>query len=257
MTFLGTGTSGGVPELLCGCAVCTSGDKRNRRLRSSAHLEIENEGTVTHLQLDTGPDFREQVLKNKIKKIDAILYTHSHFDHVVGLDDIRRFNAAQRMSIPVYGRDSVIGELIKKFDHCFNPVQLGGGVPLITPHIVESSFQVGNITVEPLEVMHGNLPIYGYRIGPLAYITDASFINDEVLAKLSGLDLLVLNALRFRLHPTHFNIEQAMAIVDRVKPRKAFFTHFTHDVEHKKVSRSLPQYVRLGYDGLVIRIRDD
>ncbi len=161
---------------------------------------------------------------------------------------------AQREPIPIFGRDSVLKEMILKFDHCFNPVQLGGGVPRIIPQVVSEPFMIKNILVEPLEVMHGLLPIYGYRIGSFAYITDASCISDEVQKKLAGLDVLVLNALRFKVHPTHFNIGQAMAIIDQVKPRRAFFTHLTHDLDHKKVNKLLPKHVRLGYDGLVLEI---
>ena len=243
-----------MPELLCGCRVCTSRDPHNRRTRCSAHLEIEKDEVSTHLQIDTGPDFREQVLRNGIGRIDAILYSHAHFDHTVGLDDIRRFNMTQKGAIPVYGRDSVISELVQKFSHCFNPVQLGGGVPRITPVPVKAPFQVGNVTVEPIDVVHGKIPIFGYRIGNFAYVTDASEISTESLEKMKGLDLLVLNALRFRKHPTHFNLEQALEVVERVNPRRALLVHITHDLEHKTVNQLLPEHVRLGYDGQVVEL---
>jgi len=238
--------------LLCECKVCKSRNPKNKRLRSSVHLVIENEGQKTHIQIDTGPDFKEQMMRNRIPRIDAILYTHAHADHISGLDDIRRFNSVQKSEIPVFGNQGTMDALHDKFSYCFNPVQLGGGVPRIRTILAEGSFQINNVVIEPLPVYHGNLMILGYKIGDFAYVTDASKIPDEVMATLRGCDYVVLNALRYKPHPTHFNLEQALEIAGNLPAKRIFFTHMTHDMDHDKVNKILPRHIRLAYDGLVI-----
>ena len=254
LTFLGTGTSGGVPELLCGCAVCRSTDKRNKRLRSSAFLEISDDVQTTSLIIDTTPDFRQQVLTYGVQRIDAILYTHAHYDHVGGLDDIRPFNRAQGGVIPAYGNPETIEILKRRYEYFFNAPQTGGGLPQVDFRTVEAGFRVISADILPLKVLHGKVPILGYKIGKFAYISDASFLPESTLTAIEGLDLLVLNAIRFKPHPTHFNLEQALAVIGRVKPKKAFLIHITDAFDHSKVNRSLPENVRLAYDGQVVNL---
>lgn len=256
LTFLGTGTSGGVPDLLCGCPVCLSRDPKNRRLRSSAFLEIERDGRKTFLLIDTTPDFRQQVLLRGVRRIDAILYTHGHYDHVGGLDDIRPFNRAQGGAIPAFADPGTVALLRHRYDYFFNAPQTGGGLPSIDFREVTGPFEFDGVRIAPLEVIHGIIPVLGYRIGRFAYITDASSLPPATLEAIGGLDLLVLNAIRFKPHSTHFNLEQALGIVDRVRPKKAFLIHITDAFDHAKVNRSLPRNVRLAYDGQAVDLSD-
>lgn len=248
--MLGTGTSTGVPVVGCRCAVCTSADPRDRRLRPGLKLELDG-GTVV---VDTSPDFREQSLRFGIERVDAVLYTHPHADHVFGLDDLRPFNFRQKATIPCYGSAATLERLRQIFAYVFEPGEEGGGKPRIDLVEVEAPFELLGETVVPVPVAHGSMPVLGFRIGPFAVVTDVHFIPEESFARLKGVEVLVLSALRYRPHPTHFNIDQAIAAAARVGARRTLFTHVAHDVEHAALERALPAGVEIGHDGLVVEI---
>jgi phosphoribosyl 1,2-cyclic phosphate phosphodiesterase len=248
-TFLGTGTSHGVPMIGCRCGTCTSGDHRDQRLRPSVLLEVES-GPA--LLVDTSPDLRGQALRYDVRRIDAVLFTHPHADHLLGLDEIRRYNSLQRAAIPCYGDPDTLREVRRVFAYAFEPRQQGGGVPRLELMPVTGPFDVAGTRVTPVPVLHGQLPIYGYRVGGFAYLTDCSSIPDASWSLLDGLDVLVLDALRHVPHPTHFTVAQALDVVARVRPRRALFTHIAHDLRHAETSAALPPGVELAYDGLVV-----
>lgn len=252
LTFLGTGTSMGVPMIGCTCAVCTSSDVRNQRLRTSALLNLNNQQVL----IDAGPDFRIQALKARIQQIDALLLTHSHFDHVAGLDDLRPINFRQKRAIPVYGDQQTLDAVRERFHYAFaehNSSQ-GSTRPALELNRFDGPFQLADTEIKPLKVMHGTWQITGYRIGSLGYITDASVLPAESRAQLRGLDVLVLNALRFEPHPTHFSLQEALEVVEDLKPRRAYFVHMAHDIDHGEVSAQLPNGVFLAHDGLVVDV---
>ncbi|UXP31451.1 MBL fold metallo-hydrolase [Reichenbachiella agarivorans] len=246
ITFLGTGTSQGIPVIACECAVCSSVDFKNQRLRSSILIEKDN----TTLVVDTGPDFRQQMLLNRVKQLDAVLFTHEHKDHVAGLDDIRSFNFKQKMDMPIYARPSVIDRLKEEFSYVFADTKYPG-VPTVEVHPIQNQpFTINGVDIEPVEVMHFQLPVYGFKIGSFAYITDAKTIADEEKEKLKGLDVLVLNALQIKEHISHFTLSEALALVNELKPKKAFFTHISHYLGlHQEVQKTLPPHVSLAFDG--------
>lgn len=248
--MLGSGTSTGVPVVGCRCAVCTSADPRDRRLRPGLKLELDG-GTVV---VDTSPDFREQSLRFGIERVDAVLYTHPHADHVFGLDDLRPFNFRQKATIPCYGSAATLARLRQIFAYVFEPGEEGGGKPRIDLVEVDAPFELLGETVVPVPVAHGSMPVLGFRIGPFAVVTDVHFIPEESFARLAGVEVLVLSALRYRPHPTHFNIDQAIAAAARVGARRTLFTHIAHDVGHAALERELPAGVEIGHDGLVVEI---
>jgi len=252
LTFLGTGTSMGVPVIGCDCPVCTSPDPRNKRLRTSALLEVAG----LNLLFDAGPDLRQQALAAGLRRLDAVLLTHAHADHVTGLDDLRPLNFAQRTSIPLYGTAPTLTFVRKHFDYAFAETSDGSTRPSL--ELVEigaaAAFQIGPVTIIPFDVCHGTWTITGFRIGALGYVTDASAIPPASLAYLRGLDLLVLNALRQKPHPTHFSLDQALAMIGELQPRRALLVHMTHDMEHQAVNAILPEHVRLAYDGQIVEI---
>lgn len=249
--FLGTGTSVGVPAIGCRCAVCLSSDPRNRRTRSSIAVEYDG----MRLVIDTGPDFRQQMLDAGIDHLDAVLYTHSHADHVFGFDDLRRFNYVQGTAIPIFGDKSTIDTIRCTFRYAFQPPQQPGATkPEIVPHVVTGPFHLGTIPVTPVPIYHGQLLVTGYRLGPFAYLTDCSGIPDSSMLLLKGVTVLVLSALRMTPHPTHFTIGQALETIERLAPEKAFLTHLSHEVDHAAVERSLPPSVFLAYDGLELDV---
>lgn len=250
LTFLGTGTSHGVPVIGCDCPVCSSTDPRNDRTRSSVLVEWEGR----NLLVDTATELRLQARRASLRRVDAILYTHSHADHICGLDDVRRFNDIQRTSIPCYGTRETVDNLARQFWYAFADTQLGGGKPRLELIAVDPRQPptVLGLPVVPVPVWHGRLEVLGYRFGDLGYVTDVSAIPDESLALLEGLDVLVLDALRWRPHPTHFSVDQALEVVRLLKPRRTFFTHICHDLDHAQTEASLPDDVRLAYDGLVL-----
>lgn len=248
--MLGSGTSTGVPVVGCRCAVCTSADPRDRRLRPGLKLELDG-GTIV---VDTSPDFREQSLRFGIERVDAVLYTHPHADHVFGLDDLRPFNFRQQATIPCYGSATTLERLRQIFAYVFEPGEEGGGKPRLDLVEVESPFELLGERVVPVPVAHGSMPVLGFRIGPFAVVTDVHFIPEESFARLAGVEVLVLSALRYRPHPTHFNIDQAIAAAARIGARRTLFTHIAHDIGHAALERELPAGVEIGHDGLVVEI---
>jgi phosphoribosyl 1,2-cyclic phosphate phosphodiesterase len=248
-TFLGTGTSHGVPMIGCRCPTCLSPDPRDQRLRPSIFLEFD-EGPS--LLVDTAPDLRAQALRHLMRRVDAVLFTHPHADHLLGLDEIRRFNTLQGAAIPCYGNPATIAEVRRVFAYAFEPRQQGGGVPRLELHPVTGPFEIAGTTVTPVPVLHGELPIYGYRLGTFAYLTDCSAIPDASWPLLEGVRTLVVDALRHRPHPTHFTVAQALEVVARVRPAQAWLTHIAHDLGHAETSARLPPGVELAYDGLVV-----
>lgn len=251
ITFLGTGTSQGIPVIGCDCPVCRSLDFRDKRSRTSLHIDYQGKSIV----IDTGPDFRQQMLQSGVRRVDAVLYTHEHKDHTAGLDDIRPFNFSQKMDIPIYGAKRVLLQIKKEYSYIFEKVKYPGIPGIIINEINNKPFILEGIKVMPIEVLHYRLPVLGYRFGDFTYITDASFISDEELEKAKGSKILVLNALQIENHLSHFSLKKALEMVDLIQPEKAFFTHIGHRLgNHKEVEKNLPDHVRLAYDGLKISL---
>lgn len=252
VVFLGTGTSLGVPVIGCTCAVCTSSDPRNQRMRPSIWIEINER----HIVVDTPAEFRLQALRARIPRLDALFYTHAHADHIFGIDDIRRFNQIQREVIPLYASRETLEALHRTAGYIFDLSNESWAVPKAEPHELNGPFELFGATVEPLLVWHGQMPVTAFRIGSMAYVTDCSKIPDETLERLVGLDLLILDALRYRPHPTHFSIAEAVEVIELVKPKRAFLTHLCHEVDHAAAEAELPPHIRLAYDGLEVIIDD-
>lgn len=251
VTFLGTGTSQGVPVIACNCAVCGSLDFRDKRLRSSIHVEVDDQSIV----VDTGPDFRQQMLRERITWLDAILYTHEHKDHTAGMDDVRSFNFKQRMDMPIYGRSSVIDQLQREFAYVFAEKKYPGVPRVVTQTIDNREFTVGGTAIIPIEVMHYKLPVFGFRIGDFTYITDANSISEAEKEKVYGSKIVVLNALQKEPHISHFTLAEAIALAEELGAEQTYFTHISHRLGlHKQVSTELPDGVFLAYDGLKITL---
>jgi phosphoribosyl 1,2-cyclic phosphate phosphodiesterase len=252
VTFLGSGTSTGVPVIGCACEVCGSSDPRDRRLRPSVRLEWPGASVL----VDTSTDLRAQALRHDVLRVDAVLYTHAHADHVLGLDELRTFNWRQRAPIPAYGSAATLADLSRTFWYAFETVQEGGGKPAVERRPVAGPFEILGRKVIPVPVLHGRLPILGYRIGGFAYLTDTSEIPDASRALLAGVDTLVLAAPRERPHPTHMHVAQAVEEAGRVAARRTVLTHIGHDLLHARVTAGLPEGIELAYDGLVLTIED-
>jgi len=252
VTLLGTGTSHGVPMIGCNCATCRSTDVRDRRLRASIYIEIPDR---VRILVDTATDLRQQALTHGITRVDAVLFTHAHADHILGLDDLRSFNELQGSSIPCYANQEAWEQLRRQFSYVFEgPLQMGGGVPQVTANEIKGTFFIRGVKIVPVPLWHGKLPILGFRLGNFAYLTDCNRIPDESLGLVEGIDILVLDALRDEPHETHFTVGDAVAMVEKIAPQRAYFTHMTHDLPHAKTNARLPEGVELAYDGLVLDI---
>lgn len=250
VTLLGTGTSAGVPTLGCRCAVCMSADPRNKRRRCCAYLEWEGFRGL----IDCGPDFRSQAIDFGIPDIDAVLLTHTHADHVNGIDDLRAYNMVHKHRIALYGAPDALDDIRTRFAYAFAPPQPGGGVPEFDLLPVDGPFEVAGRTIVPVPVLHGILPILGFRIGTFAYLTDVSTMPEESFPLVAGVEVLVLSALRPRPHPTHQSVDEAVAVARRIGARQTWFIHMNHDLDHESTNRALPPETQLAHDGLVIEL---
>lgn len=251
LTFLGTGTSTGVPVVGCDCPVCASADPKDNRTRSSAWIENDGHSVI----IDTATDFRFQALREKIKKVDAVLFTHHHADHVHGIDDLRTFNFFQKKSIPCFGSEATLGRISEMFAYIFDgSPETGGGKPKLDMVVIDGPVEIGEMTFTPISVMHGALPVYGYKINNTAYVTDCSLIPPETWGALENLDTLILGALGLKKHTTHFTMEEALSVIEQLKPKRAYLTHLTHHIGHAETTATLPEPVNLAYDGLSIDI---
>lgn len=255
---LGSGTSQGIPIIGCGCKTCLSTNPKDKRLRVSIYIETDYvlNGRTYKILIDTSPDFRQQMLMNKLNDIDAILYTHHHIDHIMGLDDIRQINQLHRKKVDVYGNEFTISVLKKAFSYIFDEnTYKGGGIPAIDVHVIPYEiFKIGEIEVIPIKYFHGPTIVWGYRIGDFAYLTDCSSIPEEEFPKLEGLKYLIIDALRYRPHPTHYSIDEAMEVSKRIGAKQTYFTHITHDVLHDEANAKLPENIQLAYDGLTFNL---
>lgn len=246
LTVLGSGTSMGVPTIGCDCKVCTSSDARDRRTRPSVMLEYGGRAVL----IDSTPDFREQALREKIKRLDAVLYTHGHADHILGLDDLRPLTFKRESKLPLYADDATAKTIERVFAYAFDSGSTYATRPQVTLHRLNGSLQLFGATFQPLRVLHGDEPVTAYRFGTAAYLTDFSTVPETTMESLNGLDLLFLDALRRRPHPSHSSLDESLKVVERLKPSRTFFIHMSHDLPHEETNRSLPANVRLAHDGL-------
>ena len=251
ITVLGSGTSVGVPTVGCHCDVCSSADPRDNRLRPSILVSYDGHNVL----IDTTPDFRTQALRARIEHLDAVLFTHGHADHILGLDDVRPFNFRQKGSIPIYAAPDTMGTIQRVFDYIFNGARKESNVPRLEMRSIDGApFDLFGLEFQPIPVLHGSQSIYGFRFGPAAYLTDHSDIPEASLERLRGLDVLFLDALRYKPHPTHSTVDRSIKTVETVAPRRAFFTHLSHDLAHERANSLLPPHIRLAYDGLEILV---
>ena len=251
VTFLGTGTSQGVPLINCSCDVCTSENLKNNRLRSSVTIETNS----TILLVDTTPDLRQQLLRYPVPRIDAILYTHAHADHICGMDDIRRFNFIQEDKIPAYADKKTLLRLDKVFSYAFDNDGTNYGLPSLAAREITGTFYINEIEIIPIPLFHGKNQVLGFRIGNFAYCTDANRIPDESYDKLRELDLLVLGALREISHPTHFSMNEAIFEAQKIGSRQTYFIHMSHDIDHEFHGKKLPENMYFAYDGLQLELK--
>ena len=253
ITFLGTGTSQGVPVIACDCNTCLSSDQHDKRLRTSLLLETED----TTIVIDAGPDFRQQMLREHVTRLDAILLTHEHKDHIAGLDDVRAFNYKSQDAIDIYCEERVQKVIKKDYSYVFSEYQYPGIPKMRLNSIPEHAFTIKKIQIVPIRVFHYRLPVYGFRIGNFAYITDANYVPEESKEKLYGVKYMVINALRKEKHISHFSLREAVDFIREISPKKAFITHISHQMGlHKEVSKELPPEIILGYDGLSLKWDD-
>lgn len=253
VTILGSGTSQGVPVIGCECPVCTSLDFRDKRLRASIHIEVRGKSFI----IDSGPDFRQQVLRERIKKLDALIFTHEHKDHTAGMDDIRSFNFLQQKDMPIYADPRVLAQLKQEFAYVFSEKKYPG-VPQVDIHELNGeTFSVDGIEITPIEVLHYSLPVYGFRIGDFTYITDAKTISEDSIEKIKGSKVLVINALQKTEHLSHLTLEEAITMAEKIGAEKTYFTHLSHKMgKHQEVLAELPDHISIAYDGLKIALED-
>jgi len=246
LTVLGSGTSMGVPTIGCDCRVCTSTDPRDHRTRPSVLVEYDGRSVL----IDTTPDFRQQAIREKITRLDAILYTHAHADHILGLDDVRPISFRAPGRIPLYAQENTAAALESIFHYIFNDNYKYGGIARVEMKRIDGELELFGARFEPVRIIHGEAEIHGFRFGSAAYLTDFSAIPPESKERLRGLDVLFLDALRHRPHPTHSTVANSLSLVEELKPRRAFFTHISHDLPHEETNQGLPGHVRLAHDGL-------
>ncbi|MCX6273516.1 MAG: MBL fold metallo-hydrolase [Bacteroidetes bacterium] len=252
ITFLGTGTSTGVPVVACDCPVCKSTDLRDKRLRTSLLIKINGQTLV----IDCGPDFRYQMIRNEVDNLDAILFTHEHRDHIAGLDDIRGFNYVLNKTIDLYAGDAVVKAIYSAFPYILNETRFFGAPQINFLPVTGEPFFIGEFEVIPIRVLHNKLEVFGYRIGDMTYITDASFISPEEKEKIAGSKILIINALRNSRHISHYCLNEALEVISEVRPEKAYITHMSHFIGlHAEVEKKLPHGVFLAYDNLTVEIR--
>jgi phosphoribosyl 1,2-cyclic phosphate phosphodiesterase len=251
ITFLGTGTSQGVPIIGCKCPVCISSDLHDKRLRSSILITVDGKNFV----VDTGPDFRQQMLRAQVDNLEAVLYTHEHKDHVAGIDDVRAFNYIQQKAVALWGTPRVLEAIKREVPYCFDGTDYPG-IPKLELHSIgKAAFTISGVEFKPFEVMHFKMPVTGFRIGDFSYITDANFIAPAELEKIRGSKVIVVNALRREKHISHYTLDEAIALVRELKPEKAYFTHISHQLGlHAEVMRELPAGMELAYDELSLQL---
>ena len=251
ITFLGTGTSQGVPVIGCECEVCRSLDYRDKRLRVSVFIEVDGKNLV----IDTGPDFRQQMLRERVSKLDAVLLTHSHKDHIAGLDDVRAFNFIQKQGMPIYGTNHTLEQIKREYYYAFEGDKYPGIPVLNLYEITDTEFSIDEIKITPLPVMHMKMPVLGFRVGDFSYITDANFIPEATYEKLKGTKVLVLNALQKDSHVSHFTLDEAVVQAKKIGAEQTYFTHMSHKMGlHQQVSKELPSEIALAHDGLSVTL---
>lgn len=264
VTVLGSGTSHGVPAIGCDCDVCRSNDPKDRRTRPSILLQLDGTpesafaGAVRSILVDTSTDLRSQALANDIRRVDAILFTHTHADHVFGIDEVRRFNQMQRAPIACFADAPTVASLRRMFSYIFEPpAQKGGGLPQLSLFEIGGAFSLGGWSIVPVPLFHGALPVLGFRVGSFAYLTDCNRIPDASWPLLDGVRTVIIDALRHRPHSTHFSVDEAIDAVRRMGAQRAYLTHICHDLGHAATNAQLPDHVELAYDGLVLEIPDE
>lgn len=251
LKLLGTGTSTGVPTISCSCPTCTSDDPKDKRLRCSALIKYKSKNII----IDTGPDFRQQFLKYGLNHLDAVVYTHHHFDHIGGFDDIRGINFTMEKALPIYLNSETLDNLSRIFSYAFRDYnETGGGIPMVEVNMIsDGEFEVNGLKFTILPLQHGSLEVLGFRIGNVAYCTDTNFIPENTIELMQDLDVLIIDGLRHKIHRTHFNIEQAIEQAKIINAKQTYLTHIAHQIKHSEVENTLPERINLAYDGLTIR----
>ncbi len=251
LTMLGVGSSAGTPVVCCNCATCLSDNPRNKRTRCSSLITLDSGENIL---IDTGPDLRNQSLRENIKRVDAVLYTHTHADHLHGIDDLRAFCVIQRSQIPLYAKEDAVLHITQKFGYTLRDPSDFWEMPVLRAETIDAPFELFGTTVTPIPVMHGRSQIFGYRIGNIAYMTDVSEIPESSFPLLEGLDIVLLDCLREKSHPTHINIEQSISYISRIRAKQSYLIHMTHELEYASLSKKLPKDVFVGFDGLKLSV---